>query len=400
MPTTMTESSPYSTPTIPAKSECPKGESLSELTFPESAESLKGLILTYLNNGGDPLTLPETFNSLAPNSNQSIALKIISVDISGDYVNEIIALAELRNETLVHKTVVWIFSCFSGAYEEAGYIDGEASSFDPKIISIEDLNGDNVPEVVIQLSWRVGCSEKFFVIGWNKSKAVDYLASDGVLDFLSLNWFECETSLSIQDQDKDNQKELVFTGEMQVGRFRDDIPLRKFIYTYEVADIQNYVRVSEQYQESPYRFYLLADAERALKLQNYRLAESLYRRAVEDETLLDVAPYPHLTDFSKSYAIAFALFRLTTIDATKAAGLGVTTDSLLEELAKKFPEGKPGHEFSEAANLFVKQIAEGKSSSVACSNVSIWIDETYPELRDMFDWGFVLTYDSGTLCPY
>src|SRR5512145_974353 len=129
IPTSTAESSPNSIPTISTKSECPKGENLSELTFPESAESLKGLILTYLNSGGDPLKLPKAFDSLALNSNQSIALKIFSVDISGDNVDEIIALAELKNETIVHKTVVWVFSCFSGAYEEAGYIDGEASSF-------------------------------------------------------------------------------------------------------------------------------------------------------------------------------------------------------------------------------------------------------------------------------
>jgi hypothetical protein len=408
IPIPTAESSPSSTPTIPAKSECPKGKNLSELTFPETTESLKGLILTYLNNGGNPLTLPEAFNSLALNSDQSIALKIVSVDISGDNLDEIIALAELRNETVVHKTVVWFFSCFSGAYEEVGYIDGAASSFDPKFISIEDLNGDNVPEVVIQLSWRVGCLEKFFVIGWNKSKAVDYLAPDGVLSFLSPNWFDCETSLSIQDQDKDGQKELVFTGEEQVGKFRHDIPLRKFIYEYEAVDMQNYVRMSEQYRQSPYRFYVLADAERALKRQqngladeNYRLAESLYRKVVNDETLLDVAPYTSLNRFSKNYTTAFALFRLVIMDATVGVkGVTVTTNNLLDELAQKFPEGKSGHEFSEAANLFVEKIKEGKSDSVACSNVSVWIDETYPELQSNFDWGSVLTYDSGTFCPY
>lgn len=251
IPTPTAESSPSSTPTVPAKSECPKGKNLSELTFPETTESLKGLILTYLNNGEDPLTLPEAFNSLALNSNQGIALKIITVDISGDNVDEIIALAELRNETVVHKTVVWIFSCFSGAYEEVGYIDGEASSFDPKIISIEDLNGDNVPEAVIQLSWRVGCSEKFFVVGWNKSKAVDYLAPDGILDFLSPNWFECETSLMISDQDSNNQKELIFTGETQKDKTGNNMSLQKFIYIYELANMQSYVRVSEEYQDVP-----------------------------------------------------------------------------------------------------------------------------------------------------
>ena len=240
------EKTPISNPTIPVKSECGRGGNLSKLTFPESTESLKGLILTYLNNGGDPLTLPEAFDNLAPNSSQSIALKIIYVDISGDNVDEIIALAEVRNKAIVHKTVVWVFSCFSGAYTQAGYVDGAASSFDPKIIAVEDLNGDNVPEVVIQLSWRVGCLEKFFVIGWNQSKAIDYLASDGVLNFLSPAWFECETLLTFQDQDNDNQKELIFTGETPVG---NDNQLRKFIYTYEVANMQNYVRVSEQYQE-------------------------------------------------------------------------------------------------------------------------------------------------------
>ena len=408
IPSPTIETSPSSTATIPTKLECPKGKNLPELTFPETTESLKGLILAYLNNGGDPLTLSEALNSLALNSNQGIALNIISVDISGDNVGEIIALAELRNETVVHKTVVWVFSCFSGVYEEAGYIDGEASSFDPKIISIEDLNGDNVPEVILQLSWGVGCSEKFFVIGWNKSKAVDYLAPDGVLDFLSPNWFECETSLSIQDQDKDGQKELVFTREEQVGRFRNEIPLRKFIYQYEVADMQNYVRMSEQYQQSPYRFYILADAERALKRQqngladeNYRLAESLYRKVVDDETLIDVPPYPLLNKFSKNYTTAFALFRLVIMDATVGVkGATATTNHLLEEFAQKFPEGTPGHEFSEAANLFIEKIKEGKSDSVACSNVSVWIDKTYPELQANFDWGFVLTYDSGTFCPY
>jgi hypothetical protein len=169
--------------------------------------------------------------------------------------------------------------------------------------------------------------------------------------------------------------------------------------------MQTYLLASEQYEPSPYRIYVLVDAEKALKLQDYGLAKSLYRKAIDDETLLDLAPYGYLAGFiegetyPKEYVTAFALFRLVTVQA-EIRITGNTTNKTLVELNQKFPEGKPGYEFSEAANLFVKKIKEGKSVSVACSYVSVFIDEKYHYLQSNFDWSLALTYDNGTLCPY
>ncbi len=239
---------PINTEIVQSKAKCPELTAYTYPVFPEGITTLRVHILTYLNRGGDPQKLSEALNGLIRHQGQRIMLRIIPVDINGDGINEIVVLTELLADKDPHETAVWIFSCSAGKYKDVGPTMGGPFSYDPKIMTVEDINGDHVPEIIFHLGFAgSGCLEEYHVVGWSKSEVIDYLTD---------NFFPCETKLEVQDENQDKRKKLVFTGEIQAYKVKNLNPsnlgsMMKFIYTYELIDAQTYGRVSEQYQPLP-----------------------------------------------------------------------------------------------------------------------------------------------------
>jgi hypothetical protein len=407
-PSTLTPhlESPTNTPTE-SKSGCPKAGTPSDMNIPENLdndtvdEAIYKFILNYLHEGGSPQNLPEALVSKMP-AKFGLSLQITPLDMNGDNINELL-INITRNP---HKdSYSLIFHCSSGYYLEAGGFGGE-------ILLIEDLNGDKNPEIVFRSYWHgSGCLENYDVVGWSKmgggGQAVNYLKPDY---FPLSNYFPCGTELHIQDKDNDGQKELTFTGiEDAWDSAHSGLPGREFSYSYEARDMQTYIKVSEKYTTSPARVHVLADAQKALDESRGLLpsdAIELYEKAINDETLND---FPSTRDkkkkeglsHAKEYTIAFALFRLVTIyyDIDRSID-EAKIKSIVETLNNKFPVGTPGSEFADITRLYIRELNDGKTQSIACSVVSLYIEQKYPNLENEFSWPGVLYYDNGTICPY
>lgn len=388
--------------------DCPITGTPSEVHMPEnlydftSGETLSDTIIKYLNEGGNPEGLPETFLSRAP-TKLKLSLQMIPLDLNRDNINELLVeVNHALSDYPYNASSLVIFSCHSGLYQEVGNFASD------EIVSIEDLNRDTNPEIVIHWSWYgSGCLEFYEIAGWNSKapKVIGYLdpqTSSG-------KGFPCGTELHIQDLDHDGQKELTFTGWEQVRH--SGLPERRFVQLYEISDMQTYRAVSKKYMTSPSRVYVLADAQKALDEYPsgpYSKAIYLYERAANDKSLQDhpSADYSiNKTDeqsYTTEYTTAFALFRLVTI---YGGGSWLYRDELqatntIESLSQRFPKGTPGSEFVEIAKLFMNEQKAGKSPSISCSVVSLHIDQEYPNLEQELQWPGVLDYDNGTICPY
>lgn len=387
---------------IEEKLGCPKAGTPSDVNLPENlnddsvGEAIYKFIFKYLNEGGNPQNLPEALISKMP-AKFELRLQITPLDMNGDNIDEL--LISIRHNP--NSSYSLIFHCSSGYYLEAG-------GFGSEILSIEDLNGDKNPEIVFRSYWHgSGCLEYFTVAGWSKTgdggRAIDYFFRP---DTPEMRAFPCGTELHIQDLDNDGQKELTFTGVDNI--WHTGLPGREFSYLYEVSDMQSYLKVSEKYINPASRAYVLADAQKALD-ESLGLHDTdtieLYEKAANDETLQD---YPSLgykekdgQPHAKEYTTAFALFRLVTIYGGGRFGVDQPeTTSTIEVLNKRFPSGVPGSEFVDIAKLFISEREAGKIPSIACSVVSLYIEQKYPNLEQEFIWPGVLYYDNGTICPY
>lgn len=406
---TITARPPRSTPPLIAtasRSECPTAKTPFEdtnLIVDQNGESIRMTILRYLNQGADPQAVSNAIISQAP-TEMKLALEVIPLDLNGDGLDELVAKVQYALDDYPYgNSFISIFICYAGHYREAGHFASD------EILSIEDLNGDDNPEIVTHWSWfGSGCLEFYSIVGWggdqSDGKAIDYLDPKR----LHQEAFPCRTELNISDSDQDGQKELIFTGSENIRH--SIVPDRGFIYSYEVIDMQTYLRVSEEYTPSPSRVHVLAEAEQALSESPYgpfTHAIELYQKAANDEKLEDYPSSVYYYTFqnkeshSKEYTTAFSLFRLVTIfGGTSLSADELKTAETRQILRERYKEEEPGSEFIVLANLFVSEIEAGKSVSIACSVVSLHIEHEYPDLEKEFNWSPVLFYDNGTICPY
>jgi len=126
--------------------ECPQKGIPSNVVFPEDRNELEGIIRKYLNEGGESQNLLNQFNRLKPPYKYELEnrLEFISVDITGDSVDELIVIADFywdEESGTQHESIVWVYRCSAGTYQEGLYIAGGYFGWNPQVVSVEDLNG-------------------------------------------------------------------------------------------------------------------------------------------------------------------------------------------------------------------------------------------------------------------
>ena len=390
---------PHDSPISPTRLPTPEPEytcpftGTAETNFEsESLESLKNSILAYLNEGGGWETLTPLL------SEQEAEAVVTAVDFNKDSINEVIMSVGFEVEQYETEYATWVFQCRNSNYEVVFQIWWGFYHDRERIVDIVDLNDDSFPEVVLESLW-VGsaCTYELTIIGWQPDKGfVNHAPSHLELEF------GCGGEITIDDLDGDNVKEIIIEGETVFHQAYG--PTREIIQKFQLID-DFYHLIETEYLPSTLRIHIFDDAQRALDSGDILLAAQLYDQAAHDPTLEDYPSkrFPpgdgYNLDHPNEYQRSFALFRLVVIryflEETE------DLDGTLAELGSSFPEGSFGNEFAILAHLYIEQRTIGVSATDACSEVANYIEENFPDLdAHIGDWGLNFAYyNSNTICP-
>jgi len=351
---------------------------------PTSNNEIADKILVFLNSGGDLKQINLYFAQF-----QLKTLDVIAADLNGDGLNEIIVAGALPLELeSPGQGVIYILGCKQKSYEIDKQFDFQnIASAD--ILRTEKLLADYPQQAIIRYDQISGWSSSIIAIG-----------------FMNGNWqivFDDDDlfpELVVFDQDSDGNKEISIHSLTTATQG----PHRKMISTFK-WDGKQYALISDQLMPGTTRVDYLDDAQRALDQGDISMSIAYYDRAAHDSSINNFASRGEIvnrqTDLAGNYQISFALFRLYTLwssvhDYDNAS-------FMIKELEEQFPINMPGNEFLQAAQTFEQKIAQGKNPKEACSAVSSFLTQNYPDINiHIGDWGMMVTGYTQVieLCPF
>lgn len=397
------------TPTLKPLPICPKLNNPSIPVAPSKINFLwvKQTIIDYLTQGGDPEKLAY---ELATPEYGNLDVKMDRVDTNNDGVDELIFSSGIfLSDSDGVDSGLWVFKCENGNYRIPYQIEyiGAGYESNPKFMAAVDLNNDNKKEIVIRFTWHgSGCLQRFNIFSWEE----DYQYTTHV--FVNQH-FPCETGFALGNKDSNGNYEILFEGKSDIRYDSVAYIQRDFVDTYKLNN-QLYVLKSHEYLPSPYRVYAIYDSQQALNKGDIHEAIQLYDKAAHDEMLQDVDSLAFNLDWyieklpkglskqdhPREYVSAFSLFRLTVLyfethEESKAR-------SVLNELETSYSNEKPGSEFTNVAQYYIKQRKIGNNPFESCQAVSSMIENKYPYLDWHFKWSTWTSFDytNQTLCPY
>jgi len=363
---------------------CPTGDSKAEFILPESNDAIDDNVLFYLNAGGNPSEISSFFTQYQPTT-----LDVSVVDLTNDGLNEIVVAGTLPPHLNPSGNGIFhIFACENNAYRlEIEFIFSNMSS--ANIVRIEKLLADQPPQVIFYYQAVTGWASHILAIG-SINGEYQIVFQDS----------EFSPKLVVFDQDNDGNKEI----SIHSINTATQGPHRELISTFK-WDGKAYARISDQLMPGITRVEYLDDAQRALDQGDISMSIAYYERAAHDDTLHAYASRDELSNnqgkLAGNYQISFAFFRLAVL--WLSSGDVETAKSVIDESAEQFSKNTPGHEFSEAASIFQEQIVQGATPQQACSEVTSFFTENYPDLNiHIGNWGVsVVDYSQLIeLCPF
>jgi len=351
---------------------------------PQSNNEIADKILNFLNAKGDPEQINSYYSQF-----QSKTLDVQAVDMNDDGLEEIVIVGALPWElNSSGNGSIIILGCKQRLYEIVKQFDFQNIS-SAKVLRIEKLLADYPQQVIIH--YRP-------ISGWGSDiLALGYMNGDWQVVFRDSQF---SPELVVFDQENDDNKEISIHSLSTATQG----PQRKMISTFK-WDGEQYTLISTQLMPGTTRVEYLDDAQGALDNGDISMAIAYYERAAYDP---DLDNFPSQDEFMQKqtnvagdYQISFALFRLAVLwfsveDFENA-------EVVIADLEEDFPPNLPGNEFTQAAKIFKDQIDEGKTLNGACSAVSGFLSQSYPELNTHIgDWGVsVIGYTRiNELCPF
>ena len=148
-----------------------------------------------------------------------------------------------------------------------------------------------------------------------------------------------------------------------------------------------------------------------LALQHYWRAASLgylknsfswYEFETMQVELSDMTSITKAREVARQYQTAFAYFRALVIGAS--ANHPNSLQIQVDEIGRKYPAEKPGHEFAELALVFQTEFVKSTDKARACQQVNALVDSQYPNLigpnGHVGNWGDEGEFTIDVACPY
>lgn len=180
---------------------CPPVGSPPPFSEPETIAEWEDAVLTYVNAGGQ-------WQSFMASPNSIPRYDIVTVDLNGDGVNEVVLLKDFTTS----EDGIWVFQCQSAQYELIlGQVWGSHFFFDNTLI--QDLTSDGYDDILIiaTLEFSSDCALVLGVISWNIVEIqIDYPRL--TVGDLPSDVIGCRAEITLEDDDNNSIPEIVISG--------------------------------------------------------------------------------------------------------------------------------------------------------------------------------------------
>jgi len=389
--------------------------------------------IEYLNLIDDELDSGASFKAISDAINQYIYRSVFLElrDITGDGVLELI----------VHNILsMQVYSCIDGEYRRFQLPD-EPEYRAPHILTVEDMNLDNTPEVVLYTYVSTGNTVAVRIYEWNGEAFVPLIRSahsDTVLNSSRIAraflWYDelllddlaytyGGEGISIVDLDGNGTKELMLSdeGPGHPDIVRNNGPWRgkRLVYTWNgIHFLLSYIEMDPP----EYRFQAVQDADQAALVGDYDRALALYQEAIFNDELAywtadhrqylaemfdaegegKPTPTPPTAD-PDEYDIlsAYARFRIMLLYLMQ--GWDDEAQVVYETLQDLYPEDSAGYFFVELAQKFWGSFEFTSSIGYGCERAIDYVQDEEDILEVLGDYEHGSQshkYSAEDVCPF
>jgi hypothetical protein len=316
------------------------------------------VILAYINSGATPDELDRALYD-AGVGNQPVAL--VSGDMTGDgKLDLVVSIFDPQSTDIPPAGTLLIYICQDAKYTFVHVDASDPGWSAPGIRYSQDINADGRMELITS-SIACGahtCYEEVKALVWNGLAFENRL--EGISDDLPY------PDIQITDYDGDGIFDIEITGS-GIGSLGAG-PQRNITRVWKFDPGTGYWVVGEEIAGySDYRLHVLHDADDSTKRGEYDVAQVLYRRVIDDPSLLDWVDPP----IEQKNLGAYAHFRIVALNTLR----GKTGDAqaILDVMMERYPQGSPQYAYVEMAagymSTFVSAGVDG-----ACAAASTYAD--------------------------
>jgi hypothetical protein len=365
------------TPAPAAK--CPQNEGKQVPTLEYSGQFSLGsddsVFLDYLNNFGVDAFLQADENIRDEHITHPHV--ILYRDLTNDGVPEIV----------VSSTRLFIFGCQDGKYQTLLETDQNAWGTQQKIVAINDLNQNGIPELLVLIGTGTQADDYYQLFEWGNGKFnslfsfIDPLTGEED-DTL---WVLAGGTFAFWDVDHDGMIEIVLNnGVFLTADYNGSAPYRRITEQFKWNG-QNFFLSKKFFDPPYYRFQAVEDADYAVLAKSYDQALNLYQQVIFNDKLewwteyrreyilwgimgwikTPPVPTPPVPDPNEYlYLSAYARFRIMIMYLIR----GYDSDArvVYQTLLKKFLDGSPGSIYAQMAQAFWEDFQISHSPGDAC----------------------------------
>jgi hypothetical protein len=375
--------SPTQTPMMQTSQPCPISAGSPVPFQPSSFDVLPDNILQYLNSDGKIATMYGILE--AAGMVQSETPGWVEADFTGDALDDIaIVLIDPETEDLFPPGTLILARCSEDHYElgyEALVLNGWSA---PEILSSEDLNGDQVPDLLIgrDSCGAHTCFTQLEALLWNGETLENRL--QGTSDDMPSPTIDVDPVL----------KTITVTAE-GIGSVGAG-PFRRFLrqWTWN-ADQQLFLPSPDTFLPSNFRIHALHDADQAALNGDYENAVTLYNKVIWDDALQDYMD----PSVERPQLAAYASFRLMLtyllMDNTDQA------DAEHASIMTNYPASSTASDYVLLADTFWSEYQTSGEIGSACLAAQSFADSHRETILDTLYYGYANpTYEAIDICPF
>jgi len=405
-----------STPSQAAK--CPQVETKQVPTLVYNHEYRLGakdsVFLDYLNQFGADAFLQADKTTIDVNE-RPYSRVLLHQDLTNDGVPEI----------MVSLGPLYIFGCKDGKYQTLLATEQSPHDSQRKIIAINDLNQNGIPEFLVLLDIGTQDDHYYQMFEWGDGKFNNLFSPNDWGDTL---FVLSGGSFSFEDVDSDGMKEIVLHNgsPLSADNFGYGLVPWRRITKYYKWDGKHFALSKKFFDPPQYRLQAVEDADHAILNKDYDWALDLYQQVIFNDKLewwtqmrkiyivqqirakgwgepSPVAP-PSPDPNEYLYLSSYARFRIMVLHLLH--GYHSDAQVVYQTLLKKYPDGTPGSIYAKMAQAFWQSYETAQSLGQACGEAKAAVKGREEEAtRYLFDdyrddgWG-QNNYQIDPLCPY
>jgi hypothetical protein len=277
----------------------------------------------------------------------------------------------------------------------------ESFPFDPTILGVEDYNGDGKLEVALTTAdcGAHTCSTSLYILAWDGTQYRNLFEQQVIAPWTS------PSEIDFVDLDGDGVKEV----RLPVGQIASvgAGPQRDRVEFY-AWDGTNYVLVKAEYEPSDFLYFAVTDADAAYAAGDVETAIALYRKAIEDTSLVDwheLLGEPEPQERDRDELIPYAHFRLylaqlASLPPDDAAAAQDLVDSIAGLLAE-FPNSFHAYAAWQFAQAYPDREVSSQALSQGCAAFLAVVEDNRQEFDDIWYYGYANPdLVPERLCPY